>query len=58
MEAYTAVIYDSVLKDADDCVKDFFYRQASGSINKYSFWLMLFMAFAFSSFIYKKKIII
>ena len=45
--AYTAVIYDSVMKDADDCVKDFFYRQASGSINKYSLWLMLFMAFAF-----------
>ena len=35
------------MKDADDCVKDFFYRQASGSINKYSLWLMLFMAFAF-----------
>lgn len=47
LEAYTAITYDSVFKNADDCVKDFFYRQADSSLLKYSYMLMLLFAFAF-----------
>ena len=47
LEAYTAVIYDNIFKDADDCVKKYWYRQAGANINKFPAILLILLYIIF-----------
>ena len=47
LQAYTAVIYDNIFKDADDCVKNYWYRQADANINKFPAILLILLSIIF-----------